>query len=272
MFANNGWQRTLYRAESLLGNSRTFKLVMNCLSSVTMKAEKRDNADKGSRPVNAEFEKLLSRANDEYEMCRSNAARDAIGLCGKAINMSPRDYRAYLLMGHIYLYRMDAKGKAVEYYNKALSLSNDSACFYSLFTAYYRMGDVNKARQALWKYLCIKPGDLGNYWGFILHPGPLSDDKEIFERMTGSNLTDVINIAKNNKARMVLLGYPEEEGLREMIAEKNKVEYVDNRAVFEELSRRPGYKREQYFAEDGHCNARGYGMMAANVYKSLTNN
>jgi len=55
----------------------------------------------------------------------------------------------------------------------------------------------------------------------------------------------------------------------EEIAAHHSVPYVDNEAVFNGLLSAEGAEREDYFMPDGHCNDRGCGVIARNIYDKM---
>jgi lysophospholipase L1-like esterase len=77
---------------------------------------------------------------------------------------------------------------------------------------------------------------------------------------------------KSKSIKLIIQNYPycwANEIIKE-VACRNSIPLVDNAAVFQKLVLRSDYKKGEYFAEDWHCNANGYRMIAENVYNVLT--
>jgi len=269
MFAGDKKLRAIYRIEALLCASKTFKLALSCVSGIASRVHRPAAAATAPEPFNAELEKCIAQAHENYEMCRVGPAK---GLCEQAIKMSPRDHRGYFILGELYLHRTGETQKAAEYLEHSLALRPEAECFCHLFIAYYRLGDARNARKALVGYLALNPQELKNYWGLLLHTIPAANDNDIFTRMTTSNLDDIVNTIKKYNARIILMDYPQDTELRQNAAQKNATGFIYNCGPFRALALLPGYKREQYFVDDGHCTERGYGVMAANACRVILKN
>jgi len=76
------------------------------------------------------------------------------------------------------------------------------------------------------------------------------------------------SLCKARKIPFVIQSYPEPAIQLEAFAGEIGALYVDNDSVFGALMKR-GEKKEKYFVPDGHCNARGYGVVARNIYKAM---
>lgn len=86
------------------------------------------------------------------------------------------------------------------------------------------------------------------------------------------DLKEIIKISKNRKVAIILQTYPRNwyflfnNAIREISREYNIV-LVDNERIFEEEAKHIDIER--FFVPDGHCNAKGYGIIAENTYKTL---
>ncbi|MBU2035158.1 MAG: hypothetical protein KJ722_04040 [Candidatus Omnitrophica bacterium] len=91
------------------------------------------------------------------------------------------------------------------------------------------------------------------------------------------NLTEIIRILKKNNIQIVLMEYPMSIGPEsdKAIAERANsfgIPLINNKELFGSKISRENLKKESFFAEDGHCNAAGYGLVAENVYNLLVKN
>ncbi len=91
-------------------------------------------------------------------------------------------------------------------------------------------------------------------------------DRSVIQKIIEYDLSRAIKIARNSGAQVVLETYPFRSFINifREISERFSVPLVDNYAVFkkEQLS-------QYLFVPDGHCNAKGYGIIAENTYKTL---
>lgn len=81
------------------------------------------------------------------------------------------------------------------------------------------------------------------------------------------DLQECIKIAAQNKAKLLLMTYPmffSSNSTIRKVALNNNVELIDNEMVFE---KEPA--RDSLFAADGHCNQKGYALIAENIYSNI---
>ncbi len=86
-----------------------------------------------------------------------------------------------------------------------------------------------------------------------------------------SDLKEIVRIVRHEGVGIVLQNYPmaEHENLiLSRIASELNLPFVDNQAVFDGLMAK-GVPWNELFVPDCHCNAKGYGIMAENVYNKL---
>lgn len=84
------------------------------------------------------------------------------------------------------------------------------------------------------------------------------------------DLKEIVEICRANGARVVLVNYPERIFANAVIkraARACDVPLSDITSVFGGILLAHG--REEYFIPDGHCNARGYGIVAGTIHKVL---
>jgi negative regulator of replication initiation len=85
------------------------------------------------------------------------------------------------------------------------------------------------------------------------------------------DLGNIIALSASKNVRLMIQTYPAclSNGTLRQMAIMNGLPFVDNEAMFDDLVSLKGYKRQDYFAEDGHCNANGYRVIAQNIYGVL---
>jgi tetratricopeptide (TPR) repeat protein len=81
----------------------------------------------------------------------------------------------------------------------------------------------------------------------------------------------MISICAKRNIKIILQNYPDEyliDGILWKVANKYGIPFVNHSQVFTQILEKRA-SRGQYFFPDGHPNARGYGVMASNIWKTL---
>lgn len=101
------------------------------------------------------FEKANNKVTSSYGeyylgycLFQSDDRKDSFNHIKKAIELDPKNDKAYLLLGDYYLF-MDNSGEALKYYNKALQLKPNSMAYFKLGKFYYQKGNIEKAYEYL---------------------------------------------------------------------------------------------------------------------------
>ena len=90
-------------------------------------------------------------------------------------------------------------------------------------------------------------------------------------RWIDSDVREIARIIRQEKIRLIVQNYPRwfpANSILSAIADQLKLPFVHNDAVFQE-KRAQGMTEQDLFVPDGHCNARGYGVMADNVFNKI---
>ncbi|MBU3911711.1 MAG: hypothetical protein KKD90_03910 [Candidatus Omnitrophica bacterium] len=101
-------------------------------------------------------------------------------------------------------------------------------------------------------------------WDTLLY---LEKNQEERSRIFASDLSALIKIASERDVRLILMTYPVRASVNDIIlktAAKNGIVLVDNESIFNAK-----IDKDKFFAPDRHCNGRGYGVVAGNVYSRL---
>lgn len=86
-----------------------------------------------------------------------------------------------------------------------------------------------------------------------------------------SDIREIVKIIRRDRIGLILHDYPLwdiENATLLAIADELRVPFVSNFKVFQEKISL-GMAEESLFVLDGHCNGRGYGLMAANVFNEI---
>lgn len=101
-------------------------------------------------------------------------------------------------------------------------------------------------------------------WDTLLY---LEKNQEEKFRIVEADLLELINIARKNNIKLILMTYPIWVSANEVIrkvALKYNIPLIDNELIFKEKP-----NKEEFLNLDSHCNAKGYEMVAANIYSTL---
>jgi lysophospholipase L1-like esterase len=190
--------------------------------------------------------------------------------CKKCIQRYPRNSSFYAELGQTY--------KEVNRYRDALQVfergvlsdpcATENNNYDLLINLVHDCPDRNVVAEAVSFLLSLRRG--------MDHPVPLllnaadlvegNIDAEIMLWIT-QDMGTIIRLCRDKQVPVILLNYPGNNTVNHIIgaiAKKYSVPLVDNHTVFSGL-----WGNDYYFSADGHCNARGYGVMAKNVYDKL---
>ncbi|MCF7887199.1 MAG: tetratricopeptide repeat protein [Candidatus Omnitrophica bacterium] len=98
-------------------------------------------------------------------------------------------------------------------------------------------------------------------------------NREIWE-WAESDIKEIIRIIREKEIKMILQNYPPNmtgrkksiNGILRKIADDFNIPFVDNEKQFLQEMR---INNNDFFVSDGHCNAKGYGLMAMNIYNVI---
>lgn len=100
------------------------------------------------------------------------------------------------------------------------------------------------------------------------------EDKQIHRRVLEYDLEETIRFAKSHGVTFILNTYPLDDltlyDVFKEISNKLNIPLVDNFKVFKEIEKSGNIK--DFLVPNGHCNAKGYGLIAENTYKILVGN
>ncbi|MBL7197051.1 MAG: hypothetical protein ISS47_03015 [Candidatus Omnitrophica bacterium] len=87
-----------------------------------------------------------------------------------------------------------------------------------------------------------------------------------------NDLEDIVSICRKNGITLIMQDYPLPYPMADMTLRNAALEHslplVRNSRVFSRLIE-AGAEREEYSIEDGHCTAKGYRIMAENIYETI---
>jgi tetratricopeptide (TPR) repeat protein len=251
--------------------------------------------------VTPEDSKIYWNIGSIYEEQRDFA--EAQKWFSEAITRNPQDSRAYYFMGKFFK-DQGKYSEALQWFDKGFQADPlDWSNYYGFACVYYERNQFAQAVPWIKQGIKVAPASLENLnyrlivpvfrqvmqydeavtfiRGIMQNVGVPRDVWEFYnERDTGEkvgawlehDLEKIVRICKEHNIEVMFLNYPfgfdPASIALQRIAAKNSIPFVDNRRVFDELWEKGG-KREDYSVSDGHCNAKGYGVMARNIYEKI---
>ncbi len=87
-----------------------------------------------------------------------------------------------------------------------------------------------------------------------------------------SDLKEIVRVIQGMKIGLIIANYPKPLDANLIlfrVARRFNLPFIDNDSVFQAKIQQ-GVKEQDLFVYDGHCNARGYALMAENVFNKIT--
>lgn len=95
---------------------------------------------------------------------------------------------------------------------------------------------------------------------------------DILKRMLEYDLIQIINLAKSNNIKLILLNYPRGDLYGDNVTEKTALKFgipfVDNYSAFNERLKQTNFK-ELFLYDNSHPSEKGCGIIAEGVYKAI---
>ena len=228
---------------------------------------------------------------------------EAINSFKKGIKLNPEESSNYVGMGWIYKEREPGdKEEAIRWFKKGIKANSyDSRNYTGIADVYRLQRKYTEALKWFKKAIEINPRHLLNYRGiaeatietkryeevieFLEETGNPSIAKsyiEIFKReKINEQITNwikfdikkIIKICQDKKIKIILLNYPDVIGRGKInqaikeIAKEYFLPFVGNHQKFKELWN-AGEKQENFYSL-GHCNAKGYEIVAKGIYDEI---
>lgn len=277
------FNRMFYSLHDFFCKSRVYKLLFLLNSNIDTKMRIEKSLDHSYRPVIGQMDsEMKMRAMDKDFFADEQKVSEAINLFKKGIEISPNYPTSYDYIGQIYLYQKNYD-EALKWFMKAVMVNpnyrdnGENNRAYSDIKGMRNMamdGQEEKIKKTIDKFIDeFKKNNPENADNFLF----LSHDS--IGRWAESDIIEIVKIIQSKKIKIILQNYPlclitTQGGAKFIndilcnIAIRFKIPFVDNEKIFREIIDK-GAKTEDYFILDGHCNSRGYKVMATNVYNKI---
>ncbi len=198
-----------------------------------------------------------------------HAFDEAIEWFKKALEVDNKYYLAYGGIGWSYEQQRKYE-EAMEWFKKGILAAPDNTYNYQGLTQVYRSHRQYDQALAFFRPLASKYSIARQFVKIIERRENFQDE---ILKWVKFDIEKIITTCKKNNIQIILQNYPVSEPIDltdtiNDIAKKYSVSLVDHYGRFNELWMM-GEKEEDYFVSDGHCNAKGYSVMARDVYDTL---
>jgi len=193
---------------------------------------------------------------------------EVIKWCKKAIEIDSENFRSYCTLGKAYR-DMNFKKSALMCYKKALKIN---PLYFQNYREVINLSiELNKYEENinfLQQFVNIYP----EVKSFIII---LKNKKNIIQEIkkwVKQDLKKIIKICRENRVKLILQNYPvytEVNSLLKQIAKEENIIFIDNYRSFRILLKQGGNGRKYLSADEKHCNADGYRIIAGNVYNRI---
>ncbi len=187
----------------------------------------------------------------------------------EGISIDPTFSRNYEAIGWLY-YQQKLYDKALPWFMKALDRSPSGLhCYDGIAQVFSGLHLYSEAVDFFSKEKVRNPAANDFMLMFKLKKKMLIE-REV-KQWVQVDIGKIISIYAKRNIKIILQNYPDEyliDGILWKVANKYGIPFVNHSQVFTQILEKRA-SRGQYFVPGGHPNARGYGVMAANILKTL---
>ena len=190
----------------------------------------------------------------------------------KGVKVNSSDSSNYTGLGLIHLHNREFE-EATKWFKEGVKLNPDNNENYRGIGSVYEILRNSRKHEAYFEIINFLR-DLETDNPFVLNYIEMfekeSIDKEI-GKWVKSDIGKIIQMCQGEKIKLIVQNYPGNDRINESIKEsaaEYSAPFVDNEYLFSELWEK-GEKEGIYFVSDGHCNAKGYNVMAKNIYEKI---
>ncbi len=221
----------------------------------------------------------MDQSNSSVYSCIGDCYRnqgnyeEAIKWFKEAVEMEPSNSSTYSSIGYCY-----SKGgnyeEALRWFKEGVRVDPDNYFNYGGIAEIYRetYGFTGREYSELVEFLRRTAKNSPAALNYIEMFSKKNAIEEIYN-WARSDIGKIIKICQSQGIKIILHNYPINWWANihlklEKIARKYSIPFVDNERAFEVLWLRR-QRREDYFIPDGHCNEKGYAIMAKNIYNKM---
>ena len=248
------------------------------------------------------FPGRISQKGYERFISFAEAIRYLMACSQKDVEAGPRGKKRYFKIGSMCI-KNRQYAKAIEWFSEGVKYDPGyGGCYSGIASVYREKRDYKNAREYIYAAIKLNPEEINNWLNLILILEGSADLKDksalinslakegiappesirnMVDKMNNgqrlsdnsrqwivSDIREIVMLCKKNGIKLILQDYPDTPVVTdqiEAIANSFSVAFVSHRRALNRMFQEEGGKRLDYFAPDGHCNAKGYAVMAANI-------
>ncbi len=190
----------------------------------------------------------------------------------KGISIDPTFFHNYMGMGLLNIGQRQYE-QALSWFKKALEVSQsdtlDPYCYQWITHVFHSLCRYREAVEFFRKEK--KRNALANDYLLMFKKRHIENE---VRQWVQEDVERTISLCEKHNIRIILQGYPDYRRTELVnyvvkdLANERGIPFVDHTSIFSRILKE-GASREQYFVPDEHPNARGYGVMATNIYNTL---
>ena len=187
----------------------------------------------------------------------------------EGISIDPTFSQNYECIGWLY-YRQKLYKKALPWFMKALDRSpSDPHCYDGIAQIFSELFLYDEAIDFFTKEKARNP--VAKDFLLMFKLKERMDILKEVNQWIQQDVGRILSVCAKYNIRIILQNYFGEDvvdGVLRKVGNRHGIPFVDHVRVFSRILKE-GVSHEQYFVPDGHPNARGYGVMATNIYNTL---
>jgi len=269
--------KPIFSANDFFHNSRVYRLLCLLANNLKNKNNIQVRNYEVREQVCSEFAGELQKLNKDIVVDKEKVS-EAVSCFKKGITLYPDDSRNYDCIGLIYFLEGSYE-EALKWFIKAVESNLDLEVkggnkgyeHIRLLRGEFKGAKNNEINKKIENFIQKveknRPGDSENLL-FLT-------EKEM-SCWLKSDIKEIAGILQKDNIKIILQNYPFDpyvgarfiDSILRKVANDLNIPFVDNELIFLEMMNK-GAKRDDCFSPDYHCNARGYEIMANNVYNKI---
>ncbi len=280
----NAWnalgRRTNTVWENLAANIRVYKLIVLLAENAREKAR----AQRYSAALRSLPDGTRKLGEQLRSAIRNNDWNVALGYAEKIVEQAPSYSQGYASAA-VVLDNLNQPERAADYYRRAIELDPSGEKVESRYNGYTRCmsiyaegGHLQQETEKLKEAVDFLAKGEKRYPHLRYNIEMLLNRKAYLSgirKWLESDLDAVRRLCSENGIRLIIMNYPQSKGFYSQVnkmledyALQAKIPFLDNGKIFKQKLLE-GYRPEELYAPDQHCNDRGYGIVAENVFAMM---
>jgi len=275
------FRKSIFYLNDFLYCSRVYRLSLLLIHEMKKRSANQNLQIKKRDPYYSEIIERFRLLEITKEMSPFDQGKleETVNFLKREVAFFPREVNNYRFIGDIYFFQNKHK-EAAEWFIRGIKAdpgyrrNGEGNKNYFLLSMVYRCPGNEKVRKLIDEFMDEFRKSNPEYSENLI----FLRNQEIYDWIE-SDIKEIIRIVQNKKIKIILQNYPPPAINIEKvvyfnsiflseIAKDHNIAFVDNCRIFQEILDR-GAKRDDFFVPDGHCNAKGYEVMAMNIFNKI---